>query len=390
MIEEAAAAGSHIYMGKKRGNSAPSSASRATNQALSLREESCGKTQADAASLLRVQHLQRLAAWASGEAGVSPVGALLGHRLATKAEAAGIPLGASTFLCQRCESVLQPGFNCTIRIKNNKRNAKRCKKSNSCQNSVAYVCHFCGSQNLIRGSGKGIVKGLLSSRKPYNMDQTGIMSKGNRLDHSFPAVAQVESSRLKKSTLEQYDHVGVSKSNLPEDSSMAEGIVSSLVCHSQLAASTVQVDITPKIKVEITNNKDMNDIQPVSSEKIGPCESDVTSQAEFRVTSKFVTPQKNKLADVAAPKDSAEPLKKRSTLNNKGESCVSVTGKAPIKLTSNDSGKNTMSAPRDSSQMAGSSRKRARKGWTTLKQIAEKDEFERKEKIVNFVIPFFM
>jgi hypothetical protein len=88
-------------MGKKLGNAGPSSASRSTNQAVSLREETTGKTHADAASLLRVQHLQRLAAWASGEAAVGPIGALIGHRLATDAEAAGIPVGASSFLCQR-------------------------------------------------------------------------------------------------------------------------------------------------------------------------------------------------------------------------------------------------------------------------------------------------
>jgi hypothetical protein len=90
-------------MGKKLGNAGPSSASRSTNQAVSLREETSGKTQVDSASLLRAQHLQRLAAWASGEAAVGPIGALLGHRLATGAEAAGIPIGASTFLCQRLE-----------------------------------------------------------------------------------------------------------------------------------------------------------------------------------------------------------------------------------------------------------------------------------------------
>ena len=88
-------------MGKKMGNAGPSSASRSMNQAMSLREETSGKMQADAASVLRVQHLHRLAAWASGEAAVGPIGALLGYRLSTDAEAAGIPIGASTFLCQR-------------------------------------------------------------------------------------------------------------------------------------------------------------------------------------------------------------------------------------------------------------------------------------------------
>ncbi|KAG8051736.1 hypothetical protein GUJ93_ZPchr0001g30023 [Zizania palustris] len=90
-------------MGKKRGDHVPDAvgAARAGNQAVSIREENSGKTRADAASLLRLQHLQRLAAWACGEARVAPVGALLGRRLAGEAEAAGIPLGASTFVCQR-------------------------------------------------------------------------------------------------------------------------------------------------------------------------------------------------------------------------------------------------------------------------------------------------
>ncbi|KAF0911967.1 hypothetical protein E2562_012778 [Oryza meyeriana var. granulata] len=98
-------------MGKKRGSHShgpwAAAVPRTGSQAVSLREESSGKTRADAASLLRVQHLQRLAAWAGGKAGVGPVGALLGRRLAANAEAAGIPLGASTFQCQSQASTAQ-------------------------------------------------------------------------------------------------------------------------------------------------------------------------------------------------------------------------------------------------------------------------------------------
>uniref|UniRef100_A0ACD5VM42 Uncharacterized protein n=1 Tax=Avena sativa TaxID=4498 RepID=A0ACD5VM42_AVESA len=341
-------------MGKKLGSAGPSSAYRSTNQAVSLREETSGKTQADAASLLRIQHLQRLAAWVSGEAAVGSIGALLGHRLARDAEAAGIPIGASTFLCQRCESVLQPGFNCTIRIKNNRKKAKRRKKSNSGQNSVVYACHFCGDQNLIRGSGKGTVKGLLSSRKSSSMDITNIMDN---------------------------KHSNGPKSNLPEDSKIEKGAVFPMMdCH-ELAAATVQEDIPLKVEGEsATHDKCMNEIKPAVS--------DITVQEEFPVGSNFVTPQKNKLAEVTVPEVSAESWKTRSTLNNKGQSCVSVTGKAPRSYSKSAS--NANSAPSNSTQPTGSSRKRTRKGWTTLKQIAEKDELERKEKMDNFVIPFFM
>lgn len=376
-------------MGKKQGN--PSSAPRSADQAVSLREETSGKTRVDAASLLRIQHLQRLATWAGGEAAVGPVGALLGRRLAADAEAAGVPVGASAFLCQRCESVLQPGFNCTIRIKNNRKKAKRCKKSNSGQNSVVYACHFCGDQNLIRGSGKGIVKGLLSSRKPPSMNITSIMLKGESMnmatvatkkgiEHSLAVGPQLESYRLKTSTLEKDKHGNGPKSDLPEDSKIEKGAVSPKMDRGQLAATTVQEHISHKFEVESTiHDKCMIEIEPVP---------DITLQEEFLAGSNFVTPRKNNLAEVTVPKGSAEPLKTRSTLNNKGQNCVSVTGKAPRSYSKSAS--NAKSAPSDSTQVSGSSRKRARKGWTTLKQIAEKEELERKEKMDNFVIPFFM
>ncbi|KAF6992398.1 hypothetical protein CFC21_009394 [Triticum aestivum] len=380
-------------MGKKPGSAGPCSASRPMNQAVSLREETSGKTQADKPSLLRVQHLQRLGAWASGEAGVGSIGALLGRRFATDAEAAGIPIDASTFLCQRCESILQPGFNCTIRIKNNKKKAKRRKKSNPGQNSVVYACHFCGDQNLIRGSGKGIVKGLLSSRKPVstmlkaeNVNMPTVITTKKGIEHSVTAASQLESSRLKISILEKDKQGNGPKSNLPEDYKVEKGAVFSMVDRGQLAAA--HKDILQKIGVESTHDKCVNGIEPAASKNTSACEHDVTSQAEFLAGSNFVTPQKNKLAEVTAPIASAEALKTRSTLNNKAQNCGSAAGKAPGSYSKSAS--NTKSAPGGSTQPAGSSRKRARKGWTTLKQIAEKDELERKEKMDNFVIPFFM
>lgn len=89
-------------MGKKiHGANGTSTPVRSVNLAVSLREETSGRTLVDEASLLRVKHLQQLAAWAGAEAGVGPVGALLGRRLAASAETAGVSLDAATFLCQR-------------------------------------------------------------------------------------------------------------------------------------------------------------------------------------------------------------------------------------------------------------------------------------------------
>ncbi|KAF6986730.1 hypothetical protein CFC21_004452 [Triticum aestivum] len=263
-------------MGKKPCSAGPSSASRPMNQAMSLREETSGKTQANTPSLLRVQHLQRLGAWATGEAGVGSIGALLGRRFAMDVEVAGIP-------------------------------------------------------------------GLLSSRKPVStmlkaehMNVPTVTTKKG-IGHSVTAASQLESSS-------------------PENYKMEKGAVFSMVDHGQLAAA--HKDILQQIEVESANDKCVNGIQPAASKNSTTCEHDVTSQAEFLAGSNFATPQKNKLAEVA----SAEAK----------------------------SASNTRSARGDSTQPAGSSRKRARKGWTTLKQIAEKDELERKEKMDNFVIPFFM
>nr|ACG39243.1 hypothetical protein [Zea mays] len=346
-------------MGKKiRSTDGTSTPARSMNQAVSLREETSGRTRVDDASLLRVKHLQRLAAWAGPEAGVRPIGALLGRRLAASAEAAGVPLNAATFLCQRCETILKPGFNCTVRIRNKRNKAKRRKKSNCCQNSVSYACHFCGDQNLILGSGKGVVQSLLLSRGHATMNSSHIIVRGNGsntrahdkkevLELSQAAILQVESSSLlRQSTTESDEHGERLNCNLDEQ---------------------------------------MRETSHIFPEKVRICEA--TLQAELAPGSSFVTPQKMKPPVVTVAKDSAGLLKTGSGMIS-GSAIDALSGSS--KSASNGSRNNVKYAARDSSQVSGSSRKRARKGWTTLKQMAEKDELERKEKMGNFVIPFFM
>ncbi|RLN24765.1 uncharacterized protein C2845_PM07G10540 [Panicum miliaceum] len=388
-------------MGKK--NSGASTPARAANpnQVVSLREETSGRTRVDEASLLRVKHLQRLAAWAGAEAGVGPVGALLGRRLAASAEAAGVPLGAATFLCQRCETVLKPGFNCTVRIRNKRNKAKRRKKSNCCQNSVSYACHFCGDQNLILGSGKGVVKSLLPSREHATMDSSCRILRGNSsntrtrdmkkvLEHSQAASLQVDlPSELRQSTSERGEHGERLKCNLPLIDSKMEGSI--FLKSGHLAASTSEEGSIQVI--ENTNDEQMHETEPISCENVKICEANATSQAEVPVALAFVTPQKKKLTEVTDTKHLAEPFKTGSKTDKKGENPGSFTGNtlsSSSQSAPNDSRKNSKCASSDSAPVSGSSRKRARKGWTTLKQIAEKDELERKEKMDNFVIPFFM
>ncbi|CAO2165120.1 unnamed protein product [Urochloa humidicola] len=379
-------------MGKK--NSGASTPARASNQAVSIREETSGKTRVDEATLLRVNHLQRIAAWSGAEAGVGPVGALLGRRLAASAEAAGVPLSAATFLCQRCETVLKPGFNCTVRIMNKRNKAKRRKKSNRCQNSVSYACHFCGDQNLILGSGKGVVKSLLPSREHATKDSSHRILRGNNSstrtqdikkvsEHSQAASLQADSpSGLKQSTAEKGEHGERLQCNLPIDCRMEEGPVMSAANPGHLVASTSEEDST-----RVIENK-MHETEPISCGKVKICEANAALQQQLPVGLTFVTPQKKKLTEVTDTKDLSELFRTGSKTGKKGENPGSVTGKtlsSSSKSATNDSRKNSKRA-----EVSGSSRKRARKGWMTLKQIAEKDELERKEKMDNFVIPFFM
>jgi hypothetical protein len=76
---------------------------------ISLREESIGRKQTKGGSnnsKLKVEHLQKLAAWASGEAAIPSLGATFGHRLATVTEAMGVPPDPSLFSCERSVCIL--------------------------------------------------------------------------------------------------------------------------------------------------------------------------------------------------------------------------------------------------------------------------------------------
>lgn len=73
---------------------------------LTLREESSGRKQIkggsiNAKSMLKLQHLQKLATWASGDASIPSLGAFFGHRFAAGGEALGVLPDPSLFPCQR-------------------------------------------------------------------------------------------------------------------------------------------------------------------------------------------------------------------------------------------------------------------------------------------------
>ncbi|PWA62208.1 RNAse P, Rpr2/Rpp21 subunit [Artemisia annua] len=121
---------------------------------VAMRKASTGKKQINVKSSLKLQHLKDLAVWASHDAAIPSLGAFFGHHFAASSEALGSPVDPSLFACQRCESMLHPGFNCTIRIEKNKTNSrhKGKKTTNHPRNNIVYTCNFCSHRNMKRGT----------------------------------------------------------------------------------------------------------------------------------------------------------------------------------------------------------------------------------------------
>ncbi|GMY38292.1 hypothetical protein FCV25MIE_33536 [Fagus crenata] len=150
---------------------APNPPSGFHNNPISLREEATGRKQTkglasiNSKSMLKLDHLQNLATWATGDPAIPSLAAFFGHRLASETESTGAP-PHPLFSCQRCETILQPGFNCTIRIEKNKAKASRRRKKTYglSQNNVVYKCHFCSHRNLKRGTPKGHMKEICPSK----------------------------------------------------------------------------------------------------------------------------------------------------------------------------------------------------------------------------------
>ncbi|GFZ01381.1 hypothetical protein Acr_14g0010160 [Actinidia rufa] len=150
--------------GQERINKKTPNPSSGSQHSISLREESSGKrqTSVNVKSMLKLEHAQNLAVWAASEAFGPSLGAFFGHRLAALREALGSSPDPTLFPCQRCESILQPGYNCTIRIEKNTAKAKhrRRRPNISTKNKVVYKCHFCSHRNLKRGTPRGHMKEL--------------------------------------------------------------------------------------------------------------------------------------------------------------------------------------------------------------------------------------
>ncbi|EEF32658.1 conserved hypothetical protein [Ricinus communis] len=159
-------------MGKRGGTKKQPDTPTPSHKSISLRQETTGRIQTKGASVrnpksfLKLEHLQNLSVWASREASIPSLSAFFGRQFAAAGEALGLLPDHALIPCQRCETLLQPGLNCTVRIvKTLAKSRRRHKKPNtSMQSNVVYNCHFCSHRNLKRGCAKGYMKEIWPSK----------------------------------------------------------------------------------------------------------------------------------------------------------------------------------------------------------------------------------
>lgn len=288
-------------MGKRGGIKKAPNLAPAFRNPISLREESTGRKQTkggsnSSKSMLKVEYLQKLAIWASGEAAIPSLGAFFGQHLATLLEAMGVPPDPSLFSCERCETILQPGFNCTVRIEKNRGKATRRRKKtySPTQNNVVFKCHFCSYWNMKRGTPKGHMKEICPS-------------KAKTSSKSEPAKPRLQ----KCASLENGSR---SKDNTNETNELAS---------------------------------------PAFAKKIPASDSPVT------------------------------PLVRTETSLLEGKS-----GKRNQSTSKRPGGTESNSTPTDVEKAVGTSSKRKRKSWTSLKEIAESSGHDSHRTIPNLTIPF--
>ncbi|KAM7491374.1 hypothetical protein LguiA_034295 [Lonicera macranthoides] len=363
-------------MGKKGSKKKSSNVLPGSQASISLREESTGKkqTNVNAKTMLKLEHIKNLAVWASGEASIPSLGAFFGHRLAASTEALGIQPDPSLFTCQRCESVLQPGYNCTIRIEKNRAKRRRCKKPNlSSQNNVVYNCHFCSHRNLIRGTPLGHMRAIRPRKAKASPKPDPVERK---------TVGNVEFNKMAVAEAASVQPPLVSPGCSLLDGKMNE-VNKTAVAEAEFASAVV-----PKVDLLVLGDDPVTKTVAGPLERLGPMLVD-GKKNEVKTVEAASTVVPN--VDLAVPrgdlvtKSPATPLvKPGSTLL---EAKKRKRNRSGSKKASDSEGG---SARVDEEKGVNISSKRKRKSWTSLKEIVESSEQNNTRNLKNLTVPFLL
>ncbi|CAM6105963.1 unnamed protein product [Calypogeia fissa] len=112
------------------------------------------RTPANQAAFAKIEFLSQIATWAASNK-IPSLGAFYGERLASACQTAGIPSPVVNSQCERCESVLLPGVNFSVRSRSKKRKNKMSSKGNAGEatatvnsfNTVVHRCNYCKYEN---------------------------------------------------------------------------------------------------------------------------------------------------------------------------------------------------------------------------------------------------
>ncbi|XP_026453289.1 uncharacterized protein LOC113354058 [Papaver somniferum] len=254
----------------------------------------------------------------------------------------GTPVDSSLFLChcQRCESILQPGSNCIVRIERNGTKKKKQRKNASVpsQNMVVYTCNFCSHRNLKRGTWKNHMKELLLAK----------------LKHILCEEKQLNLVKTKA------------------DEGKVDMNVEAIVCTENVAGFKDVVDrIRSRSGKAIESNKELSK----TAQELVPI-----VESETKVTEMDYEVYK----DVPSEKSPATPLNRvpMLLLDAKRRNRNRSNNRSYNNQAANESNPTTT----DAKIVSGSSTKRRRKSWSSLKELAEANE--QKNDVVNLIIPF--
>ncbi|TMX03709.1 hypothetical protein EJD97_014757 [Solanum chilense] len=352
-----------------------------TPGSITLREESSVKkkqTHVNAKSMLKLEHIKDIANWTSGEGSIPSLAAFFGQRLATSAESLGVPSDPSLLTCQRCESILQAGYNCTARIEKNKRKARKKRKTSGIpsKNSVVYECHFCSHRNLKRGNSRGYVKSLYPA-KPKTLT----------VDPAISATRKVKVDPT-ESTMQRSEHLGTLVASI--DKTKVDPTESATRKSEQLDTLVASIDkagVDPTESAMQKSERLDTLVASIDKTRVDTTESATQKSEQFDAFWGSTTD-----ATVSSELVGDDPMAGPAT----PLSTVSVTSLLDSKKRKrNRTGSKKKGETQDGSSMTdaektvSTSSKRKKKSWTSLKEIAE-SQSNNSKKFSNISVPFIL
>ncbi|XP_008238833.1 PREDICTED: uncharacterized protein LOC103337456 [Prunus mume] len=379
-------------MGRRGGAKRTGNTAYGSNNTISLREELTGKKQTkgpavNAKSALKLEHLQRLAVWAGGETSVPSLGAFFAHTLASAQEALGVPPDPSLFTCQRCETILQPGLNCTVRIEKNrsKKRRKSKKPTSFSQNNVVYTCHFCSHRNLKRGTPHGHMKVICPTKTKTTLKLKPAKSISQKFVSSKKSIVAEDEVRKANE---------IAASEIIKVNEIASSEITREIQANEIASS--------EIVREIQGNETASEIENETAS------SEIAREIQEKETASLEIARENRIMETRADEDEVTIVNEMASSAIGGEIPTVDSPETPkvrtgpTLLLGGKRRKRNKSVskkpaepenspnPTDAENTGSMSNKRRRKKWTSLKEIAESSEHKNIRNISDLTIPFFV